>query len=162
MTKYLDRLRDSSLKRQHQLEKAAEHLNSKRRRTEHHALNNTYSGLFSSVLNYRKWGQRSRRFVERMERNMALDRLLPVPTAAHLVNAMQWHTHSYFILIVATHPAVTSRELRDVYGFDHSNPRMIARRLAPDLARLGWQIVCAPLAYQNQPWGWWLIKLDDE
>ena len=49
---------------------------------------------------------------------------------------MRWHTHYYHVLVIATHPGVTSQELTNRYGLPHSNHRMVIHRLTPDLVRL--------------------------
>lgn len=116
--------------------------------------------LYRNAWNKRRVGQRNRRFIEQIEREYAIEQLLPLPTAAHLVNAMRWHRHYYYILVIATHPGVTLQELTNLYGLPHSNHRMVIHRLIPDLARLGWKIESSPRTVQNEPWGWWLKQCD--
>lgn len=112
--------------------------------------------MFWNAWNNRRNGQRNRRIFEFLEWRVAMRDLLPLPTTAHLVNAMGWHRHYLYILVIATHPGVTLPELTDVFGLTHSNHRMVIRRLALDLECLGWRIVSRPLTVQNAPWGWWL------
>ena len=61
--------------------------------------------------------QRSRRFLEKAQRYLALKKLGPIEHLAHLVIAMGWHRYHTHILIVATHPGVTCHELTEIYGF---------------------------------------------
>lgn len=112
--------------------------------------------MFWNAWNTRQLGQRSRRLFEFFERRTVMSHLRPLPTTAHLVNAMGWHPHYLYILVIATHPGVTLQALTDNFGLIHSNHRMVIRRLARDLECLGWCIVSRPLTVQNEPWGWWL------
>lgn len=116
--------------------------------------------MFWKAWNKRRIGQRNRRFIEKIEREYAIHHLLPLPTVAHLVNAMRWHTHYYHVLVIATHPGVTSQELTNRYGLPHSNHRMVIHRLTPDLVRLGWKIESYQITAQNEPWGWRLAPCE--
>ena len=102
--------------------------------------------------------QRSRRFLEKAQRYLALKKLGPIEHLAHLVIAMGWHRYHTHILIVATHPGVTCHELTEIYGLEYPNHRMIFRRLNKDLERVGWRFVSYPIDVQNKPGGWELEK----
>ncbi len=108
----------------------------------------------------RETGQHNRRLWERIERKSALSKLGPIDSLAHLIIAMGWHQHHDHLLIVATHQGVTCPQLTDTYGLHYSNHRMIFRRLNSDLKQIGWHLVSYPLTVQNEPWGWWLEKLE--
>lgn len=104
-------------------------------------------------------GQRSRRLMERAERELALEDLGPIDHLAALVIAMAWHRHCAYILCVATHPGVTCDELTDDYGLAYSNHRMVFRRFNKVLAKVGWRFASYPKGAQNEPWGWTLEKI---
>jgi hypothetical protein len=107
----------------------------------------------------RSFRQRCRRTFEKGQRYLALKKLGPIDHLAHLVIAMEWHRYHTHILIVATHPGVTSHELTETYGLEYPNHRMIFRRLNKDLERIGWHFVSYPIDVQNKPWGWELEKI---
>ncbi|MGB5855280.1 MAG: hypothetical protein WBH20_08495 [Oceanisphaera sp.] len=119
----------------------------------------------SQILQFRNvWGsysqgQRWRRWRERLERQQAVKRLGSMDTLAHLISAMAWHPYYPYIVVIATHPNVTSREFEQVYGLIHSNYRVVASRLSADLASVGWRVTLHPVHAQNEPWGWRLEQL---
>lgn len=109
----------------------------------------------------RKTGQYNRRSLERAERNRAIAKLGPINHLAHLVCAMEWHPHHAHILIVATDPGVSNEELTDFYSLDHSNHRMVFRRLNTVLKLVGWRFASSPRGALNEPWGWVLEKIPE-
>ncbi len=104
-------------------------------------------------------GQSSRRLMERAERNRAIAQLGPINHLAALVVAMAWHPHHTYILVVATDPGVTCEKLTDFYNLNHSNHRMVFRRLNTVLKPLGWRFASYPRGAPNEPWGWELEKI---
>ncbi|BDN94044.1 hypothetical protein KAM479_38190 [Aeromonas caviae] len=107
----------------------------------------------------RNVGQSNRRLMERAERNRAIVQLGPINHLAALVVAMAWHPHHAYILVVATDPGVTCEKLTDFYNLNHSNHRVLFRRLNTVLKQLGWHFVSYPRGAPNEPWGWALEKI---
>lgn len=107
----------------------------------------------------RNVGQSNCRLMERAERDHAISNLGPINHLAALVVAMAWHRHHPYILVVATDPGVTCEEMTHFYNLNHSNHRMVFRRLNTVLKQLGWRFASYPRGTPNEPWGWELEKI---
>ena len=104
-------------------------------------------------------GQRERRSNEWFMRMANLRMIGSCDHLAKLVYVMNWHPDHIYVVIVATHAGVTTNEFSEVYDLQHSNHRMVLRRLNKSLQHLGWRFVARQVGAQNEPWGWWLEKL---
>ena len=104
-------------------------------------------------------GQRERRQNEWFMRMAHLRLIGSCEHLAKLVYVMNWHPDHIYVVIVATHPGVTTTELSEVYDLQHSNHRMVLRCLNKSLQHLRWRFVARQVGAQNEPWGWWLEKL---
>lgn len=104
-------------------------------------------------------GQCERRSNEWFMRMANLRMLGSCDHLAKLIYAMNWHPDHIYVVIVATHAGVTTNEFSEVYDLQHSNHRMVLRRLNKSLQHLGWRFVSRQVGAQNEPWGWWLEKI---
>ena len=107
-------------------------------------------------------GQRERRRNESFMRMAHLRMMGSCDHLAKLIFVMSWHPDHIYVVIVATRAGVTTAEFTEVYGLQHSNHRMVLRRINKALQHLGWHFVAQQVGAQNEPWGWWLEKLDDQ